>query len=412
MQSTTFPKMITAPSGRAYAKGDNYTLNNRVFLVWSGKDFFSLFLRLLENAARSIHLQTYIFKDDSTGNVIADALMRAAARGVQVYLLVDGYASQGLSAGLKDRLVNSGVHFRWFEPLFRSHHFYVGRRLHHKVAVVDGRYGLVGGINIADRYNDVPGDPAWLDAALLVEGEVCAKLSEICCSTWNGSYYGKHGRLKALPDAVFIPSLGSRERCSVRVRRNDWVKRRSEIWRSYFDTFNLSSKEIVIMCSYFLPGWLFRKQMVKAAARGVRIIVILAGPSDVMLVKHAERFLYRWMFRNNIAVYEYPRDVLHAKIALRDDRFMTIGSYNLNSFSAYASVELNLEVRNRPFVSNVRRKIGHIITHECKKITPEYYRYNYSLPERWWQRCAYEIVKVLLYIFTFYLRQGKSSTQY
>ncbi|WP_232826000.1 phospholipase D-like domain-containing protein [Chitinophaga alhagiae] len=359
----------------------------------------------MNGARETVHLQTYIFGNDATGQQVADALIRAAQRGVQVYLLTDGYASQHLNGQLKQRLIAGGVHFRWFEPLFRSRRFYVGRRLHHKVTVVDGRYALVGGINIGDRYNDVPGDPAWLDAALYVEGEVCAGLSAICCKMWNGSYYGRRELPAIVPDGAFFPSLPPGERCSVRVRRNDWVGRKAEIWKSYFHMFSQASKEVIVMCSYFLPGWRFRQQMARAVKRGVKVKVIVTGPSDVMLAKSAERYLYRWMLENGISVFEYANDVLHAKLALRDGRFMTIGSYNVNNFSAYASIELNLDVRNRPLVRAVRQRIETIIDKDCREITEEYCQRSYGVIQKYWQRFAYEIVKVLLYFFTVRLRR-------
>lgn len=150
----------------------SFTTQNTVQLVRGGKYYFDLLLQLIGNASESIHLQTYIYDDDETGCMVADALMAAAKRNVQVYLLADGYASQVMSKKIITELKEAGVHFRFFEPFFTSKHFYFGRRMHHKVFVADARFALVGGINIANRYNDMPGKTAWLDFALYAEGEL------------------------------------------------------------------------------------------------------------------------------------------------------------------------------------------------------------------------------------------------
>jgi cardiolipin synthase len=117
---------------------------------------------LINKATESIHLQTYIYDDDETGRQVADALIAAAKRNVSVYLLTDGYASQVMAKKFIHELKVSGVHFSFFEPLFRSKYFYFGRRLHQKVFVADTKFALVGGINITNRYNDMLVNPPGL----------------------------------------------------------------------------------------------------------------------------------------------------------------------------------------------------------------------------------------------------------
>jgi cardiolipin synthase A/B len=134
----------------------DYSINNKVQLVRGGKPYFELLLNLINNAAESIHLQTYIFDDDETGMLVADALKAAVRRNVSVYLLADGYASQVMSARFINELKAAGINFRFFEPFFKSRQFYFGRRLHHKIFVADARFALAGGINITNRYNDMP----------------------------------------------------------------------------------------------------------------------------------------------------------------------------------------------------------------------------------------------------------------
>ncbi len=386
----------------------DYTLRNKVAFVHGGSEYFDTLIHLINKAVHTIHLQVYIFTTDETGRRVGDALADAAKRGVQVFLLADGYASQHIDDDYIETLQAAGVHFRLFEPIFKSSNFYFGRRLHHKVFVADHYRALVGGINIENKYNDMPDTPAWFDVALYTEGETAIRLSAICCEMWNG---GKDKnsiatQADAATTAQLLQGFNSGE-CAVRVRRNDWVKRKKQIWKSYFDMLNTCADEMIIASSYFLPGWIFRKRMAAAIKRGVKLKVIVAGLSDVMLAKSAEKYLYRWMLRNNIELYEYTRSILHAKVAVADNKRMTIGSYNFNNISAYASIELNLDVRNKPFVSDVQEALNDVILKDCKRITEEAYSTQTTYLQRAWQYMAYLTVKLLLNVVTFYYTQEK-----
>lgn len=381
-----------------------YSLNEAK-LVLGGQEYFDLLEKLIRSARYYIHLQVYIFEEDETGTHIADMLVQAALKGVSVYLLVDGYASQNLSRSFVSKLEDADVHFAWFEPLFKSSRFYFGRRLHYKVLVVDGIEAMVGGINISERYKGNDHLVPWFDMALYVKGPVAAELNAVCCKTWN-SY---SPQLCKLPEVKDAPVLNTQvqELTSVRVRMNDWVKRKSQVWRTYADMFVNAQNSIVIVCSYFLPGWKFRKLMAAAVKRGVSIKIVVAGPSDVMIAKHAERFLYRWVLQNNIRLFEYQKSVLHAKVATSDGKRMTIGSYNVNNISEYASIELNLDVRGKPFVTDVDAMLEKMIATDCLEITMENYLATTSRIRQLWQHLCYEVIKVVLYLFTFYFKKDK-----
>ena len=371
-------------------------------LIHGGKEYFDLLRLLISTARESIYLQVYIFSDDETGRGIADLLLQAAQRNVKVYLLVDGYASQDLPDAFITRLKSGGVSIRLFEPVWRSKYFYVGRRLHHKVVVVDNRYSLVSGINISNRYNDVQDIPAWLDWAVYAEGKVAAQLSHVC-------------RKRVLPSTLRSMQKDATDRYYdsqveglVTVRINDWVRRKREITNSYLSMFRHAGSRIIIMSPYFLPGRYFRKSMKRAAQRGVCIQLILAGPSDVMLSKYAERYMYRWLFRNNIEIYEYQKNILHGKMAVFDSQWATAGSYNVNNISAYASIELNLVIRDPGFVHMAEQELTGIIANDCVRITEEIYNRRTTLWTRFLQRSAYDIFRLLFFIFTFYFRQRES----
>lgn len=380
-----------------------YISNNKVKLIRGGKEYFDLLLQLIEKAKETIHLQTYIYDDDETGKMVADALKQAAARGVNVHLMADGYASQSLPQHFIDDLKKQGILFRFFEPVFRSRNFYLGRRMHHKLFVVDAKYGMVAGLNISNRYNDLPNQPAWLDFALYIEGSIAQQICILCWKTWK-SFTPKMG-LTPCEDKKLSWQIPPAENCAVRMRRNDWVRRKNQISRSYIEMFSTAQSHITILCSYFLPGRVIKRNIIKAIKRGVKIKVILAGLSDVKMAKLAERYMYDWLLRNKVEIFEYQKNVLHGKLAVCDDEWMTIGSYNINDISAYASVELNLDIKSPVVARQTQMILDALCETDCIKITPAYHRRNkyiFFQLSRWF---SFKVYRIILYFFTFYFRQ-------
>ncbi|HEY4335552.1 MAG TPA: phospholipase D-like domain-containing protein, partial [Puia sp.] len=204
-------------------------------LVHGGKDYFDTIIQLIDGAEKTIHLQTYIFDGDETGRMVSDALLRAAGRKVEVCVLLDGYASQHLSKEMIAGWKSANIRFRWFWPLLKAKKFYLGRRMHHKVIVVDAARGMAGGVNISDRYNDIGGVKAWLDRALLVEGQAALKLHIVCRDMWTKAYWKTGGAKK--DEFTWVPAFVPEAECLVRVRRNDWVQGKNEISRSYVEMF-------------------------------------------------------------------------------------------------------------------------------------------------------------------------------
>lgn len=392
------------PARRKKKLSASYTSLNKVRLIRAGKPYFDCLLQMIASAQQSIHLQTYIFDDDETGKLVAQALKEAVQRKVQVYLLADGYASRGMSRSFVNELSNAGIHFRFFDPILKSRHFYFGRRLHHKIAVADTRYALVGGVNITDRYNDRPGKAAWLDFALYLEGEAAQQLCTLCWKTWQG-YPAKAEPSPCGQPVNFKFEAGTTSQVSI--RRNDWVRRKNEISSAYIQLFRSAQSHITILCSYFLPGNFIRRQMSYAAKRGVKIRVITTGISDIRLSKYAERYLYDWLLRKGIGLYEYQPAVLHGKIAVCDSEWLTVGSYNINNISAYASIELNLNVRDAGFAEQTENLLQQIIDQDCIAITKEYHRRSKNLIRRLVRWMAYEFIRLTLFLFTFYFRRGK-----
>lgn len=382
--------------------GIGYSSNNSIELIHGGSEYFDLLNNLINQAREVIHLQIYIYESDETGQRITKALIAAAQRGVKVFLLLDGYASRSLPDELLGDIKKSGIYFRWFEPILRSSRFYIGRRMHHKIFVADGIYGLVGGINISNHYNDLPGKPAWMDWAVFVKGVVCTELHNRCVQMWfRGIRKSEH--LTPMRSGQIINTD-----CFIRVRINDWVRNRNQISRSYLEMFHRAKSSITIMSSYFLPGRVFRKNLKAASRRGVRIKIILTKISDVAIAKAAERFFYPWLLRQNIEIYEYRKKVLHGKMATYDKQWVTVGSYNFNNISTYASIELNLDVLSLPFATQVDRELEEIIHKDCDPITADSYAKKTSWLDTLIHRLAYETVRLIFFLFTFYFKREKT----
>ena len=195
------------------------TNSNTAKLIKGGKMYFDVLKELIQKSKTSIFLQTSILKDDETGNQIADELIRAAKRKVNVYILLDGFASSNLHGSFINHLKSAGIELLFFKPVFKNNHIYYSRRLHHKIVVVDGRFSLIGGLNIANRYNEINNHKAWLDFAVLIEGEASLQVENYC----------KQVRLKTTKIEIETNSevinlynvVSLDNQCNVKIRRND-----------------------------------------------------------------------------------------------------------------------------------------------------------------------------------------------
>jgi cardiolipin synthase len=269
----------------------HYFLAESVKLINSGDDYFNMLEKIIDSSENEIHLQTYIFDEDNTGKTISDALIRAAERGVKIFVLVDAYGSKSLSIEFIKQLQIHGIHFRFFSPLFSKESIYLGRRLHHKIVVADNKIALVGGINIADKYHGTDVGPAWLDYAVLINGNVCSQLSKLC------EHFFKRKVLKRSFSFTHNKSEFSGTTL-IRFTRNDWILRKNEIYNSYHQSLIEAENSALFIASYFLPGYTFRKILKNAKKRGVEIKIILAGKSDLPFFWYAEKYLYDFYLRN------------------------------------------------------------------------------------------------------------------
>ncbi len=382
---------------------NDYKNDNSVCLINGGNDYFKMLKYLIEQSKESIYIQIYIFSNDETGASIAESLMNASKRNVSVFLMVDGVASKNLSKQFVKNLIISGIHFKFFNPLLNFKQFYPGRRMHQKVIVVDHQAALVGGLNIADKYNDTLNSEAWLDFAVLVNGNIALELADYCESFWNEVKFKKEINKKV--ENKFFTEPPKKNVCQVRIRTNDWIWHKNEISNSYIELFHSAKENITILCSYFIPGKVFRRLIKNASGKGIKIIVITTGISDVFIAKYAERWLYDWLLRHNVVIYEYQKNILHGKLAICDSNWLTIGSYNINDISAYASIELNLDIKSEAFAKKTLQKIKCIIENECKQITPELHCKKKNMVKQFTRWLSFKFIRIVFILFTFYFKR-------
>ncbi|MBK7965788.1 MAG: hypothetical protein IPK10_11225 [Bacteroidetes bacterium] len=333
-----------------------------VRLVHGGESYFNALLELIHESKHILHLQVYIFELDETGKRVLQALEEAVQRGVIVFLMVDGFGSMSLGSAFKTRMQEVGILFRFFSEMPFPGIFQAGRRLHHKVCVVDKKKVLVGGVNIADKYRGNKEQLPWLDFAILAEGKVAAEVQEVCEHIFSKKFTLK--RVKS--ESYFIPL--ETDGVKVRMTRNDWIRGKNEISTAYKTMLGNANDEILIFASYFIPSRRLLKILVRASKRGRKVNIVLGKMSDVPFIKPATQYLYDKLLRNGIRIFEYKEAVLHAKACVVDKQWVSIGSLNLNHLSELLSLEMNLEVLDPPFGAALQKEFHQLIQEHCVEI--------------------------------------------
>ena len=365
----------------------------KVILVHSGDDYFLRARNIISKAQTEIHLQMYIFEVDSTGIALINALKEAANRNVKIYILLDYYGSYSFSNTIFTALCLLGINIRFFSPFLSANSFYIGRRLHHKIITVDGTVALIGGINISNNYRGTSTENPWLDYAVLIEStETVLQLEELCRNIYFKNKRTQKTKLKVIPF--------SDNETKVSILQNDWLKRNNEIAVAYIKAIQKAQNEIIIIACYFLPGRKFTKVLKRAAERGVKVKLILSGVSDVPFLKRATKYLYTSLLKNNIELYEWHKSVLHGKVALIDNHWATIGSFNLNHLSSYGSIETNIAIESDAFSKTLSSELNTIIS-KCEKITPETIKRKNNFFSNSTNWLAYQLVRTTLIAMTY-----------
>lgn len=388
-------------------RSDKYEYRNghQVELLQSGESFFATVEKIIDEAKRYIHFQTYIIDEDETGIRIINALIRAAKRGVRTYLLLDAFGTGYLSKSFIDSIENSGILFRFFSPTFINKGFQLSLRLHCKVIMADGRVAIIGGMNFANRYHGTGEKKEWLDFAVLFRGPECIYLLDILKKLWNKAFISK---IERSHEVIYQPVSYS-DNVKLKILQNNWYRNKIEILKSYRNAFKFANDRIIIFASYFLPGRNERKIIRNASLRGVDITIVLAAESDAPMFERATQFLYDFILRNNIRIFEYLPSNLHAKVAIVDGRWSTIGSYNMNHVSDYGSVEINVGIFDDRFALQFEEKLKEIIRNDCREVTIEVYNKRRNLFTRFRGWYSYQMIRLAMRIMHLMTSKKKRS---
>lgn len=374
---------------------------NALELLETGRDFFPALIAAIDAAQREFHLETYIFEDDASGRAVAAALCRAAQRGVAVRVLADGFGAAHFSATLRPQLEAAGVKVLIYRPeiarfRLRRHRL---RRLHRKLAVADGRCAFVGGINIVDDIDAARPAPPRFDYAVRIEGPLLAPIHASVRRLWTlVAWAGLRRRLR-LPTAspVTAEPRGS-TRAAFVIRDN--LRHRRDIEEAYLEAIDRARGEILIANAYFLPGGRFRQALLGAAARGVRVTVLLQGRVEYALQHYATQSLYDILLRAGIRIFEYHSSFLHAKVAVIDCCWATVGSSNIDPFSLLLAREANVFVDDKEFAAGLRASLEAAMREGARELRCEDWRRKPWL-QRLASRLAYGLVRLMIGIAGF-----------
>jgi cardiolipin synthase len=337
---------------------------NRLTLLENGAGYFPALLDAIAHARREIHLESYIFEMDEVGLGIAHALIDAAVRGVRVRVLVDGIGSKDFAEDLRDRMLLAGIDMLFYRPEISPWRFKRARlrRMHRKIVVIDACIAFVGGINVVDDRTGQEDAEVRYDYAVRVEGPV---LDEICKAVGRLWLLVRWSRLRHRPrrqrplPACIAEAGGQNAAFLVR----DTLRHRDDIEKAYLAAIAGARREIIIANAYFLPGRRFRKALTDAAARGVRVVLLLQGRTDHRLVRWASHALYGHFLEHGVEVFEYHASEMHAKVAVIDDDWATVGSSNIDPFSLMLAREANLVIQDAGFNGELRASLRAALAH-------------------------------------------------
>ncbi len=318
-----------------------------VSLLKDGAQAYPAMLAAIRGARATICFETYILRDDSTGRRFAEALCERARAGVEVLVLYDAWGSS-LSEDFLRELSDAGVQARPFRPARFKGSFgrmlaHFRKRNHRKSLVVDGSIGFTGGLNVCDDYaSEEDGGKRWRDTHVRIAGPSAQELERLFLSTWK--------KTPGPPPAWSKFSRGRQgDNSKLRIIGNDFATNRKHIRKAYVEAFGRSKRRICLTQAYFLPPSRVLRALLNAARRGVAVKLILAGSTDVRVLLHAARGLYPKLLKAGVEVYEWQGRVLHAKTAVVDREWVTIGSSNLDALSLRQNLEVNAVIESSEF---------------------------------------------------------------
>ena len=340
--------------------GSPLSLGNHVVLLENGPNTYTAMLSAIASARDHINMETYILEGDEAGQRFADALIEKQRQGVQVNLIYDSVGSLGTPKAFFQRLKEAGIQvleFNPVNPLAAKAGWDVNQRDHRKLLVVDGRIAVLGGINISSVYSggsaglgrdDSKQLVPWRDTDLQIEGPVVAPFQKLFMETWQS----QKGPPLAARD--YFPQLTGQGDEVVRAIGSAPEEPFSQIYVTLISAINSADTEILLTNAYFIPDPQLVQALVGAVARGVEVKLIVPSVSDSSLVFHAGRSHYDVLLAGGVKLYERRQALLHAKTALIDGVWTTVGSTNLDWRSFLHNQELTAVILGAQFGAKMR----------------------------------------------------------
>ncbi|MEY3900454.1 MAG: hypothetical protein RI962_1609 [Pseudomonadota bacterium] len=374
----------------------SYSHSNELALLHRGAEFFPALVRACEQAHAEIFLETYIFALDETGHHVKAALRRAAARGVTVHVLVDWVGTgHAATSALKEELEAAGVRFACFNPWFRKGI----ARTHRKIVVIDRRLAFLGGLNInddmlSDDGSRLPLPAARWDFAVSVSGPLVEVIQAEAVSLWARqqpqTLRRRFENLRRLYSERVQP-LHQVEQAALVVRDN--LRNRNTIQRALLQALGHAHHTAWLVTPYFAPGRKLRKALIHAAQRGVKVNLLI-GVGQFRMQDAVAQSFYPRLLRAGVKIVEYRRTQLHAKVAVIDDQWATIGSSNFDGLSLFVNHEANIIVRDQAFSQDLREYIAQGVSEGVVVSADEVAKFSWG--RRVGNRLAYLLYKLVL----------------
>ncbi len=390
-----------------------------VRLLEGGRAFFPALVAAIDAGRIEVRLESYIFNDDASGQLVAQALLRAAGRGVSVYLVVDGAGTPVLAPNLAAAFTAAGINWRVFSPLIGLGWLLPGRwrRLHRKLCVVDGSVAFCGGINVLDDLFDpnhgTLSAPRF-DFAVQVTGPLVRDVQQAVMQFWlrfkasadirgrdvPAAWQALHAALQPLhwshPDA-YSGAEGLHREAKAALLLRDNLRNRTRIEKAYRRAIGEARQEIIIANAYFVPGARLRHALIHAARRGVRVRLLLQGRYEYFMQFHAARPVFGALLAAGVEIHEYAPSFLHAKVAVIDNRWATVGSSNLDPLSLLLAREANVVVADEAFAQDLRARLDKALAEHGRPLDAKTYAAR-PLGQRLMDRLAFALMRAMLFL--------------
>jgi cardiolipin synthase len=336
--------------------GTPLVVGNRVVLLQDGPATLQAMFDAIRAARDHINMETYIIEDDEVGRKFVAALLEKQAAGVQVNFVYDSVGAAAVPKEFFKTLAGSGarvLEFNPVNPLDLKKGWEVNQRDHRKLLIVDGRIAFVGGVNISSVYSAgsfrrgskqrPDGAPPWRDTHVQVEGPVVAEFQKLFLATWEKQ------KGDALAPRAYFPAAVSPGKEVVRAIGSSPDEPFSLIYATLLSAIGAADTSVHLTNAYFVPDPQMLAALIGAAGRGVDVRIVVPGSTDSWLVFHAGRSYYKKLLRGGVKLYERRGALLHAKTALIDGVWSTVGSTNLDWRSFLHNDEVNAVILGQEF---------------------------------------------------------------